>query len=185
MTFLSVTQRGASDGSIDGGDFAVHRLFRLLLQISAVAVAVAFLAGFPWLSASASVPTPLQSAAASSVASLPSSSLVDCVGVCVPVVSPSCDSSQGLYLFPSPGSASSSPSLPSWVSSSASPLCVLVGDALVYPIKTTPSDPAPSPVTAIQSLQTTVLGFRELILFSIGIIICLVAALFMRARSSR
>lgn len=158
---------------------AVCRRIRRAVAVSAVAVGVALVAS--WLNGShfssthglsARVSSPPLSLAALRLPSVPLST---------PSASPSCDSLAGLVPFPT--SLPSGYAVPSWVDSWALPSCIpLDASSLVTP--TGSGGPAPSPSTYVTAsdFDATMTQFEALVLFSVGLSIFLLAAIFFRSR---
>lgn len=143
------------------------------------------------MSATASVPTPGQS----SVASVPSSSQLlrsQASELCTEASSdPCCATSLGVY--PYPDSDLSLPALPSWASYAGSPRCVVLDASSLSQLTAWPevqtvhvdNEPSTSPgLTTEQgdALLSEVQSARNLYLFSVGLTIFLLGAIFMRSR---
>lgn len=81
-----------------------------------------------------------------------------------------------------PASPPSGYSLPSWVASQGSPVCVVLDvSSLVVPATAGPA-PAPSSSPAEQQILDQVTGWRDLYLYSGGLAICLLAMIAFRSR---
>lgn len=86
--------------------------------------------------------------------------------------------------FPDP--APSGYRLPEWVSSQDGPVCVVLDvSALQVPTPTPDPEPEPSTTPELQELQAEVSGFRELSLYSAGMLLCLLAMIAFRTRADR
>lgn len=149
--------------------------------LSAVACGVLLVAVGPWLSESASAqtgePSPSASSEPSPSPSEPSASSSPSAGPSAP----SCATSSGAQEFPASGTARYS--LPGWVPSPVGPVCVVLdGSSLVDSQATQSPAPVPSNSPELQELQAQVSGFRELFLYSGGVLICLTAAILWRTR---
>lgn len=159
---------------------------------AAVAFSAAVLAGWPWVSASASAES-TSAASYAVVASASSSARSSSVQswASEPSSVPSCETSRGAIPFPDP--PPSGYALPSWVSASDLPLCVLVGESdLRVPepaatVTVTPSPlpaPEPSDSPGITRLNETLSSQRALLLYSGGLTIFLLGMIAFRSRKA-
>lgn len=154
----------------------------------AASVLGATVAGPSWLSVSASAstvePSPSESAEPSSPpeSSGPSSTASPSSG------DPSCATSAGVVTLPDP--LPSGWSLPSWASSGDGPRCAVL-DVSSLREQPSPVQPEQEPSTSQELTETQdallaeVKAWRSLYVFSVGLLICLTAAIFLRTRTGR
>ena len=139
----------------------------------------------PWLKLTAAVtqsaPCDSGSSASSSPSSSPSASPTSS-GSCYSAES--CDSSLGLYPFPTSGPSASA--LPSWALPSDGPECAqLVHTEPAPSTATVTVTPDPDPGLATTSdVVASVEGLRTTLLFVGGLLVCLLAALLIKGRWS-
>lgn len=164
------------------------RAARALLAAAAVALVLAVGAG-SWLSANGSAPTPGRTGAAWSVPSSSGRLSLASSPLSVPSPSPSCETSQGLV--PVPDSFPSGWSLPSWVSASDTPGCVLLDASSLRepsaPVTVTeapsPSSAAePSPSPQLSEISSKLDRTTQLLLYSGGLAIFLLGIVAFRSR---
>lgn len=148
------------------------------------AFALALLVGAPWLSASATAstyePCDWESSEPSSPGSLCSSSS----GGFYSESDPPCEISAGSYPFPASGTLDWS--LPSWVEPLGGSVCVRLDGSALGAVEPEPTpvvvDNWPSDSPGSASLLSAVEGWRDLYLYSVGILIFLGAAMVTRGR---
>lgn len=92
--------------------------------------------------------------------------------------------SAGVYPFPSGGT--SSESVPPWVESPAGAVCVVLDGTLLRPVPSPSQAPVVEPSTQpeLPELLQEVKGLRELLLYSIGAMIFLLAVVSFRSRKA-
>lgn len=148
-------------------------------------LACALVVGAPWLSGSASAePTPDPSPSPLVVQLSPEPSPFPHYGEPEDLLTPHCEISQGVYPRPVPSGSASW--LPSWVSPSDGFVCVqLDASALLDSPGQTwlGPDQEPSLSPDVQALQAAMDAWRELYLYSAGLVIFLLGAIFFRVRS--
>jgi hypothetical protein len=151
---------------------------------AAWAVALACVVGAPWLSASATATTSGACDWASFEEPSPGESCYSDSGSWYSLSDPPCEISAGLYPFPTSGTGSWS--LPSWAPGSATSVCVQLGVSSLVDADAEPTTvvvgnwPSDSPGNA--SLLAAVTSWRDLYLYSVGVLIFLGAALVARFR---
>lgn len=172
-----------------------RRCARLGLAASALALALALVPWGPaWLSENAAASTPEPSETASSEpSSSPEPSLVEPTCSVSPST-PCCETSLGVYEFPTEGPWASA--APPWVDLSAGAGCAQLVATLELPEPTESSEPTESPsaeplptraqVTELNSkleqLNEQAVGTRELFLYSAGLLIFFLAIIAWRSR---
>lgn len=177
---LAVTGDRAGDVPLVLRSVRVHR--RVSTHVAAAALALGVCVGAPWLSASASASTFAPSVSEPSVEPSPSPQPEPSSSPSATPSPQSCETSAGVYRWEPQPSGGASSQLPSWVSPSDGPICVQVVDSLVRPVETTSPEPVPLNVQGIGGLSQDVEALRELVLYSVGICVCLLALIAFRAR---
>lgn len=172
----------------DGPDPRILRVLRALFAGASLALALVVVPSC--LSASASASTPGQSGAVASASSWSPRAFTALSGSASRLSVQLCETLAGAYPFPSP--APSGYSVPSWVPPQGEPLCVVLDEsALRDPPPDSPPEPEPSPSPeptydpSTGAILEEVQGFRELALYSGGLLIFLSGAIFFRSRMSR
>lgn len=156
------------------------RSFRRLGASLALSVVV----GAPWLNVSASATTPEPSPTASAEPSPSAPSPTPHYGEPVNPSDPHCETSQGIYPRPLP--SGSADWLPSWVSPSDGFVCVQLDASSLLDSPNQSwlgPEPAPSTLLDTEALSAQVASWRELYLYSTGVLIFLTAGLLFRVRS--
>ena len=158
----------------------LRRFSRGVRAAASLAVAGFVVACASWLSVNPGVSIGSQSLQGWGVSSSSSSVRSGSSLVLVSHLDPPCLTSQGVQVFPVSGI---SPwVLPSWVESEDGAVCVMLGASSL--VDTTPGEPAPepSPSPGQTALLSEMQGFRNLYLYSGGLMICLLAAILFRSR---
>lgn len=162
---------------------------RLALGGAAAAVVAGGLVGAPWLSVSAfAEPTSEPSESASATPSSGPSPSGDSSPESGTSSSPQCAESSGVYPRETSGDASSW--LPSWVDSSGGHVCVVLDGSALLDSPGQQDDPEPEPSQSLEQSEDTaaildlLTGWRELFLYSAGLLIFLLGAMFMRSRKA-
>ena len=169
----------ARDCSQPRGHAAVLRGVRR--GCAAASVALVVVVGAPWVSGSATASAGVPSGSVSSAPSLSAWSFSPVFLLSATPAPLLCETSRGAYPFPTSGA--SPYSLPSWVSSSDSNVCVQLGGSdLVTPTPTASPAPEPSSSPGETALLSEVQGLRSLYLYSVGLLIFLTAAILFRSR---
>lgn len=160
----------------------VRRVADLLRQGAALALVAGL--GASWLSANndTSPGAPYSLVSGEEPSSEPSSS--PSATASPTSLDPSCATSQGVYPFPVDG-PSSLGSVPPWVSSSESFVCVQLGGGDLQgpaPTVTVTADPEPSTTPGEHSIKQSLDGMRDLWLYAGGVLIFLTGIVAMRSR---